>query len=63
MYSVVVTYRALLFSGRAEEALKLVMAHLPLPYLQTLSLAYMGRDKDAEDMLEKYVVNRPRIGT
>ncbi|MGA3094797.1 MAG: hypothetical protein ABSD79_05400, partial [Dehalococcoidales bacterium] len=56
-------HRTWLFLGKAEETLKFVMAHIPMPRRQILCLAYLGRDKEVEGILEKLVVNRPYIGS
>jgi eukaryotic-like serine/threonine-protein kinase len=55
--------RPLLFLGKAEEAFKLVTAYMPLPSLQASCLAYLGKNTEVEEILDKLVVKRPGIGS
>jgi tetratricopeptide (TPR) repeat protein len=59
----VAIFRTLLHLGKAEETLKLAMAYLPLPYLQVICLAYLGKNNGVEEILDNLVVKRPGIGS
>jgi tetratricopeptide (TPR) repeat protein len=56
-------YRPWLLLGKAEEALQFVTTSFPSPSAQALCLAYLGRDAEAAEILERSVVDRPGIGS
>jgi tetratricopeptide (TPR) repeat protein len=64
-FALIAGCRAWPFLGKAEEALQLVVK-TPTPFalpFEPLYLAYLGRDAEAAKILEKFVVNRPGIGS
>ena len=56
-------YRCWLLLGKAGEALQFVTTYYPLLPFQALCLAHLGRDTEAAEILEQFVVNRPGIGS
>ncbi|TES83276.1 MAG: zinc-ribbon domain-containing protein [Dehalococcoidia bacterium] len=57
------SYRPWLLLGKAEEALQFVTTSFPSPPAQALGLAHLGRDTEAAEILERFVVARPGIGS
>jgi tetratricopeptide (TPR) repeat protein len=58
-----VNCRTWLYSGKVEEAIKHIKMYTLVPYLQVLCLAYLGKNSEVAETLERTVVNRPNIGT
>ena len=63
VFAVVSGIRALLLSGKNEEALQLVTTYYPIPNEQALCLVHLGREAEVVKILEQSVVARPDIGS
>ncbi|MEE8204440.1 MAG: AAA family ATPase, partial [Dehalococcoidales bacterium] len=63
LLSVYAGYRCWLLLGKAEEALQFLTTYNLSSPTQALCLAHLGRDTEAAEILEQFVVNRPGIGS
>jgi tetratricopeptide (TPR) repeat protein len=59
----VFSLRPWLLLGKAGEAHQFITTSFPLPHAQALCLAYLGRNNEAAEILERCVVNRPGVGS
>jgi tetratricopeptide (TPR) repeat protein len=63
IFTLIAGYRPWLLLGKAEEVLRLIKTSVPLPHTEALCLAHLGRDTEVGEILERYVINRPGIGS